>query len=85
MNVCRAAILICLACITVFAQGQISRVWVADNGDGTYTGLRNKLATNCTNVTNKINRLIRVIRSSVLLLVVNIRGLKIWSQQVNNK
>ncbi len=36
MNVFRAAILICFACITVFAQGQISRVWVADNGDGTY-------------------------------------------------
>jgi beta-xylosidase len=39
MNVLRAAILICLACGFVFAQRTIlpvSRVWVADNGDGTY-------------------------------------------------
>ena len=36
MNVFRAAILICFAGISVFTQGQISRVWVADNGDGTY-------------------------------------------------
>lgn len=36
MNIVRAAILICFACISVFSQGETSSVWVADNGDGTY-------------------------------------------------
>jgi beta-xylosidase len=36
MNLLQAAILICFACIFAFAQDKVSRVWVADNGDGTY-------------------------------------------------